>query len=103
MRMIHPNHVLFDDGSLIQIGSNEMRRGAHELDPPLIGAVVGAGPFESGQEGMMNIDGSAFEFGAQLGTEDLHISSEDDKIDRVLINELEYLSFLFGLGLGGDG
>lgn len=44
--VVHPGHSLFDDGTFIQVGRDEMRRRSDDLDAALVGLVVGLGALE---------------------------------------------------------
>ena len=50
--VIDPVDLLLDDRTLIKIGRHVVRGGADQLDPPLVGLVVGLGALEAGQEGV---------------------------------------------------
>ena len=59
-------NILVNDGTGIQIFSNVMGCGSNYFDSSLVGLVIGLGPFEAGQEGMVDVDRPTFEFSAEL-------------------------------------
>lgn len=101
--VVDPSHALLDDGALVQVGRDEVGRGADDLDTAVVGLVVGLGALERGQEAVVDVDDLAAHGGAQGGREDLHVTGEDDELDVVLLDEVEDLALLGGLGVLGDG
>ncbi len=93
--------VLLDDGAFVEIGGDVMRRGANELDPARIGLRVGARALEAGQERVVDVDGSAFELGAELSAQNLHIAREHQQRRAALLHHAEEGLFLRPLGFGG--
>ena len=57
--MIHPNDVLLDDGTLIEIRGDEMGGCADDLDAALVGLMVGFRALEGGEEGVVDVDDAA--------------------------------------------
>jgi hypothetical protein len=49
-------HVLFDDGALVQLRRHIMGCGTNDLDPALLGLLVGARACEGGQERVVDVD-----------------------------------------------
>lgn len=101
--MVHPHDILLDDRPLVQIGRDEMGGRADDLDPPLVGLVVGLCAFEARKEGVVDVDYAAGHCGAEGWGEDLHVAGEDDEVDVVGGAEGEDFGFLRCFGFGGDG
>ena len=79
--------VLFDDRTLVELGRDEVRGRADELDASLEGLVVRSRALEPRQERVMDVDDSARSVPAQsCGREDLHVASQDHEVHVVLAN-----------------
>jgi len=93
--VIHPHHVLLDDGTLVQVGGDVMTGSADQLDPAVVGLLVGIGADEGRQEAVMDVDQTILVLGAEVGRHDLHEARQHhririvavDKSSRRLINE----------------
>ena len=59
--VVDPRHVLLDDRAVVELGRHVMGRRADDLHPALEGLVVGARALEARQEGMVDVDGAAFQ------------------------------------------
>src|SRR5450830_2177022 len=57
--VVDPLDVLLDDGAFIEVAGDEMGSGADQLDAPLVRLGIGPRALETGQEGMVDIDGAA--------------------------------------------
>lgn len=101
--MIDPGNTLLDDGALVQVSGDEMRRRADDLDAALVRLVVGLCALEGRQEAVVDVDDLAAHGLAQHGREDLHVAGEDDELDVMLPDQLEDLSLLLRLGVLGHG
>lgn len=101
--VVYASNALLNDGALVQVGRDEMGRSTDNLDAAVVGLVVGLGALEGGQEAVVDVDDAAGHGLAQRGRQDLHVAGEDDELDAVLLDELEHLRLLLGLGLLGDG
>src|SRR5271169_3417869 len=96
--VINPNHVLFDDGAIIEHLRNVVSGSADQLHAALEGLMVGLGSDERRQERMMNIDQiRRAQGGNEFVGEHLHVASEDDETALVLADERNLL--LLGLAL----
>lgn len=95
--MVDPLDLLLDDRSFIKIGRNVVRRGSYELHSARVRLVVGLGALKSGQERMVNIDGTSSEVATGLGSEYLHVTGEDEKLGIHSLKELHQTPLLLGL------
>src|SRR5690348_11771613 len=100
--VVDARDLLLDDRSFIQIGRHVMRRGADQLHSPGVRLVVGLGALEAGQEGMMNVDGTAFEVPARLGGEHLHVAGEHQDLGFDPLEELHEPQLLLLLAAVDD-
>lgn len=100
--MVHSDHVLLNNWSLIQIAGHEMSSGTDDLDTAIICLVVGLGTLEGGQEAVVDVDDLAGHLGAKQGRKHLHVSCKDNEVNIVLLDQLQDASFLCGLGLSSD-
>ncbi|MCY1242428.1 hypothetical protein D9M72_553880 [compost metagenome] len=98
--MVHAEHFLLDDWTLVQVCRDVMRGGSDELHAAVIGLVVRLGTLETGQERMVDVDGTAAEAGAQVVGQDLHVACKDHQVRVVLGHQLQQARFSFGLGSG---
>ena len=57
--VINTRHVLLNDGTLVQICRHVVGGGTDQLHAPIVGLVIGACPFETGQEAVVDVDGFA--------------------------------------------
>ena len=64
--VVHTGHVLLDDRAFVQIGRHIVGGGADQLHTPVVGLVVGLGPFEAGQKAVVDVDGTPGQFAAQV-------------------------------------
>lgn len=101
--MVDASNALLNDGALVQVGCDEVGRGTDDLDAAVVGLVVRLGALERGQEAVVDVDDLAAHSGAEHGREDLHVARQDDELDVVLLDQLEDLALLLGLGVLGDG
>lgn len=101
--MINPRNPLLNNRTFIQVGSDEMRCGADNLDTTLVGLVVRLGTLEGGQEAVVDVDDAARHSFAEGRGEDLHVAGENNEFDIVLFDEGEDLGFLLGFGVFCDG
>jgi hypothetical protein len=102
-RVVNACNALLNDRALIQIRSDEVSSGTDDLYTTLIRLVVRLCALERWQEGVVNVDNLARHFGAQTRRQDLHVSRQDDQFDVVLLDELQDLALLLGLGVLSDG
>lgn len=101
--VVDPRNPLLDDGALVQISRDKVRRRADDLDASLVGLVVGLRALERGQEAVVNVDDAAGHGLAESRRQDLHVSGENDELDAVLLDELEDPRLLLRLGVVCDG
>lgn len=66
----------------------------NELDSSSVCLMVWLGTLERRKEGVMNVDNLPRHLVAQGWTQDLHVASEYDEIDFVLVDQFENLCFL---------
>lgn len=97
--VVSPGDTLLDDRTFIQVGSDKMSSSTDNLNTTLESLVVGLGTLERGQERVVDVDYLAGHDLAKLGREDLHVAGQDDKLDFVLLDQLEDLRFLLLLGI----
>ena len=102
-RVVNACNALLNDRALVQIRSDEVSSGTDDLYTTLIRLVVRLCALERWQEGVVNVDDLARHLGAQTRRQDLHVSRQDDQLDVVLLDELQDLALLLGLGVLGDG
>src|ERR1700688_589952 len=101
--VVDADHILFDDGAIVEHLSNVVGGGADQLDAALKRLVVGLGTHERRQERVVNINEV---LGAQGGDElirqHLHVACEDDETALVLADERNLLLFRFPLVFFSD-
>lgn len=95
--------VLFDDGAFVEFGGDVVAGGADDFDAAAVGAVVGFGAGESGEEAVVDIDDAVWPGGADVVGEDLHVAGQDDGFDAVFFEEGELAGLGLGFIFGGDG
>jgi hypothetical protein len=98
--VIDADDVLLDDRSLVQIGGDVVGGGAHEFHSAAMGLVVRLGSGEARQEGVVDVDGPAFQPLAQVVREHLHGAGEDDEIDTVFLHQGQQPGFCLRLRVG---
>lgn len=54
--VVDAGDALLDDGPLVEVGGDEVRGGADDLDAALVGLVVGLGALERRQERVVDVD-----------------------------------------------
>ena len=101
--MIHANDILFDDRTLIQIACDEMRRRTDKLHTAVISLVVGLSTLETGQETVVDIDNFSRHSVAQRRRQNLHVPSQDDQFNIILLDEFENPGFLLLLRVRRHG
>lgn len=94
-------HGLMDNGALVKIGGGVVGRGPDQLDTLFVRLVVGLGAGEGGKKGVMDIDNGFAEGIEEDAGQDLHVSSHDDQLDPVLLEEGKLLGFGFRLRFFG--
>src|SRR6201999_3496940 len=78
VRMGYADHVLLDDGSFVQVLGDVVGRRPDELDPSLLGFLVGAGADERGQERVVDVDDGHADVPDEISGDDLHVPGQDD-------------------------
>lgn len=101
--VVDAGHTLLDDGALVQVSRNEMRRRTDDLDAALVCLVVGLGSLEGWQKAVVDVDDLPTHGLAQHRRQDLHVAGQDDQLNVVLPHQLEDLALLLRLGVLGDG
>ena len=81
--------VLLDDRALVEVGRDEVRGRADQLDPAGVRLAVRVGALEAGQERVVDVDRLAGQRLAQLGGEDLHVAGQHHQLDVVLRDHVE--------------
>ena len=94
--------LLLDDGALVEILGDVVRGGADEFDASGVGLVVGACAGEGGEEGVVDVDGSALPARDEPGGDDLHVAGEDGAVAVVLGEEGVYSALCFCFVVFGD-
>jgi hypothetical protein len=74
--VIDADHVLFDDGALVEFFGDVMAGGADQLDAAFVGLMVGPGADETGQETVVDVDDPTRIVAAQFGRQDLHVARQ---------------------------
>ncbi|MNZ75324.1 hypothetical protein D3C78_937980 [compost metagenome] len=97
MGVVHRLDALGDDRTLVEVVVDEVGGGADQLDPLLVGLVVGLGTLEAGQQRVVDVDRAAVETTAQLGGEHLHVAGKDHQFGAAAFDHLEHPRFLGGL------
>jgi hypothetical protein len=87
--MRYSNCVLLDDGSFVEHLGHIMAGGAHQFDSPLIRTVIGLGPYERRQEGMVNIDDPVGVGGDEVAGENLHVTRQHHHLNLVIAQQLK--------------
>ncbi len=71
---------LLDDGAFIEVGGDVVAGGTDEFYSAFPGTLVGVGPHEGGEEGVVDVHDAAFPALADCGGDDLHVAGEDDEV-----------------------
>src|SRR5689334_2170056 len=74
--MVHPHHVLLDDGTVVEILCHVMSCRTDEFDAALLCPSIRRCPDERGQKRMMNVDRRTVDFCQKLRGEDLHVACQ---------------------------
>ena len=80
VEVLHPHHLLLDDGALVEVRRGVVAGGADELHPALIRPVVGISPDKGGQETVVNVHKAGGPAGAHLERQDLHVTGKHHQI-----------------------
>ena len=83
--VIHPDHVLFDDGAGVKIFRDIMAGCPDELDSPFVGLVIGPSSDERREEAVVNIDDLPFKPSAKHGRKNPHVSCKDQDLAPVFL------------------
>ncbi|CAF3651502.1 unnamed protein product [Fusarium graminearum] len=97
--VVNTGNALLNNGTLIQISSNKVSGGTDNLDTTLVSLVVRLGSLERRQETVVDVDDASRHGLAQCRRENLHVTSQDNKFNAVLLAELKNLSLLLSLGI----
>mmetsp|Transcript_1414 Transcript_1414/g.4068 ORF Transcript_1414/g.4068 Transcript_1414/m.4068 type:complete len:448 (+) Transcript_1414:2110-3453(+) len=92
-----PDNVLVDDGASVQVRRDVVRRGADDLHPAIVRAVVRIASLEGGQETVVDVDGVGLVPPAEVVREDLHVPREHHHVDVVLLQKPLDLGLLLQL------
>ena len=87
--MSYVSNILFNNGAFIKISSNKVRRRPNDLDASRVCLMVGPGPREARQEGVMDVDDLIRELGDHVRTENLHVARQHDQLDALLFDQLD--------------
>ena len=90
--MANAMDILFDDGACVEFLGHIVAGSANQLNPPLVGLVVGLSPGKRGQKAVVNIDHSPRIARAQLRGQYLHIARQHHAVGAGTVD--------FGLNLG---
>ena len=101
--MADPRDVLLDDGPLVQVGRHVVGGGADEFHAALVGLGVGAGAFEGGEEGVVDVDDAALHCPAHAVGEDLHVARQHHQFHLLRGDEVEQLLLGPGFRVLRDG
>lgn len=101
--MVDALNILFDDRAFVERGGHVVGGGTDDLDAALVGLVVGPGALEAGQEGVVDVDGAAFEGPAEVVGQHLHVARQHHQLGAAALDDLQLLRFGLRLGVGGDG
>ena len=64
--VVYTRHILFNDGAFVQVRRDIVGGGTNQFDTAVMRLVVGLGAFEAGQERVVDVDGTARQFAAQV-------------------------------------
>ena len=90
------HNFLFDDRAFVEVGACEMGCGADDFYAALVCLVVGFCAFETGQEGVVDIDNSSFVILGKAIGEDLHVAGKDNEFRACFFDERGEGFFLLG-------
>ena len=90
--MVDADHVLFHDGTFVEIRRDEVAGRADELHAAAMGLMVRLGTGERREERVMDIDDLAGEVAAHRFVEHLHVAGEDDEVGLRVAEELLHLA-----------
>ena len=102
-RVIHALHALLDDRAFVEVSRDVMRRCADELHAARVRLVIRLRALEAGQEGMMDVDGAAFEMLAAVRRENLHVARQHQQFRAGLLEDICDPLLLPGLVAIDDG
>ena len=101
--MVHAGHVLFNDGAFVQVSGHVVGGGTDELHATVVRLVIGLGAFEAGQKAVVNVDGAARQFLAQVVAQDLHVAGQHHQFGAFGFNHLISFGFCLCFGRCRDG
>ena len=103
LAVVGARHVLLDDRTLVQIGGDVMRGGAYQFHAPVMRLVIGFGALEAGQKGVVDVDGAAGEFFAQVVRQNLHVARQHHQFGALGLDDLQLPGLDLRLGRRRDG
>ena len=83
--------VLLDDRAFVEVRRRVVRRRADEFHAARVRPVVRLGTNKGRQERVVDVDHAVREGVAEGVRDDLHVSSEDDEVDLLFLEERELL------------
>ena len=102
MPVANAGDILLDDRPLIQILGNIVGSGPDELDPTLVGLVVGPGTGKGREKGVVNIDHWTTNLFKEARREYLHVASKDKEVYFLLRQPGKLFGFCICLALSTD-
>jgi hypothetical protein len=95
--------ALFDDRAGVELLCDVVGGGADQLDAVVVGAAVGVGAGEGGEEGVVDVDGGGAQAGEEVGAEDLHVAGEDEQVEVEPQQQVEHPLMRLGPAVRLDG
>ena len=87
--VLHPGHLLLDDGALVQLGGHVVRGRPDHLHAVVVGLLVGPGAAEAGQERVVDVDDPPGQLRAHLRGQDPHVPGQHHEVDAVRGDQVE--------------
>ena len=92
--MRHALAFLLNDRAFVKLCGDIMSGRADQLHAALMRLMVGLGPFEAGQEGVVNIDDTPCQSVGQLIRQHLHVAGQHNQLRAGVLNNFQLLLFL---------
>src|SRR5271157_822848 len=83
----NPDHILLDDGAVVEHFGNVMTGGADDLHSTLKGLMVGAGANKRRQKRVVNVDDAMGIALHKLDGKNLHVAGQNHEVGLVLVHQ----------------
>jgi hypothetical protein len=93
---------LFDDRAFVEILRGEMGGGTDDFYAALVSLVIGPRAFETGQEGVVDVDNAAGMLRTKFVGENLHVAGKNDEFAACAFDQCADLLFLIVFGFRRD-